>query len=130
MLIESSISGLTRLLQLTQLLVIPVQRLREGFDQVVDGLLTRDKVTLGLLVQSLKRRPGETEERFVVLLQRLSREGLKRFGQFATRLGEQQLLFFHMFDGFGDLRLSDGTGSRRFGEIAAKSLKLRTVYNP
>jgi hypothetical protein len=54
---------------------------------------------------------------------------LKRFGQFATRLGEQQLLFFHMFDGFGDLRLSDGTGSRRFGEIAAKSLKLRTVHN-
>jgi hypothetical protein len=52
---------------------------------------------------------------------------LKGFRQVVTRLGEQQLLFFHTFDGFGGLRFRDGTGSRGFGKIAAKPVTLRTV---
>jgi len=78
-------------------------------------------------MQGLKRRLGEAEERFIILLKGFTREGLKRFGQLVTRLSEQQLLFFHVLDGFGGLSLRDGTGSHGFGEIAAKAIEFRAV---
>jgi hypothetical protein len=44
-----------------------------------------------------------------------------------TRLSEQQLLFFHVLDGFGGSSLRDCTGSHGFGEIAAKAIEFRAV---
>ena len=65
-----------------------MQRLRKGFHQVVDRLLPLGQVALRFHMQGLKRRLGEAEECFIVLLERFTREGLKRFGQLVTRLSE------------------------------------------
>ncbi len=65
-----------------------MQRLGKRLHQVVDGLLPLGKIALGLGMQGLKRRLGEAEERFVVLLERFARECLERVGQLVTRLCE------------------------------------------
>jgi len=75
----------------------------------------------------VKRRLGETEECFVVLLERFARERLERGGQVMSRLGEQQLLFFDVFDGIGGLGFRNGTRSHSFGKIVAKVIEFRVI---
>src|ERR1044071_561789 len=104
MLVESSVSGLTRLFQLTKLLVITAQRFRERLDQLVNRLLPFSQIALGFRLQGLKRRPGETQKGVVVLLERFAGERLKGLGELMARLSKNEFLLFDMLDGFGGLR--------------------------
>ena len=48
MLVESSIGRLPRLFQLTELIVVPMQRVLKGLDQTIDRLLPLREIALGL----------------------------------------------------------------------------------
>src|SRR6187549_674740 len=52
-LVEASVSGLPRLLQLAELIVVSMQRVLKGFDQIIDRLLPLGEIDFSL---GLERR--------------------------------------------------------------------------